>query len=107
VVPASFSYLDRRINYMPMVTTATSRFKIRGFAGIVLIALGIGLALVFKRTSDWPAEARTLALAVAYCAGIGGAAFFASYTQQLEYKQMKPALTGMAALLAMMLLLKL
>ena len=90
-----------------MVTTATSRFKIRGFAGIVLIALGIGLALVFKKTSDWPAEARTLALAVAYCAGIGGAAFFANYTHQLEFKQMRPALTGMAALLAIMLLLNL
>ena len=90
-----------------MVTTATSRFKIRGFAGIVLIALGIGLALVFKKTSDWPTEARTLALAVAYCAGIGGAALFSSYIHQLEFKQMKPALTDLAALLAMMLLLNL
>ena len=90
-----------------MVTTATSRFKIRGFAGIVLIALSIGLALVFKKTSDWPAEAHTLALAVAYCAGIGGAALFSSYIHQFEFKQMKPAMTGLAALLAMMLLLNL
>ena len=90
-----------------MVTTVTSRFKILGFAGIMLIALGIGLALVFKKTNDWPTEAHTLALAVAYCAGIGGAAFFASYTHQLEFKQMRPALTGMAALLAIMLLLNL
>ena len=90
-----------------MVTTATSRFKIRGFAGTVLITLSIGLALVFKKTSDWPTEARTLALAVAYCAGIGGAALFPSYIHQLEFKQMRPALTGTAALLAMMLLLNL
>ena len=90
-----------------MVTTATSRFKIRGFAGIVLIALAIGLALVFKNTSDWPAEARTLALAVAYCACIGGAALFPSYIHQLEFKQIKPTTTGMAALLVMMLLLDL
>ena len=90
-----------------MVTTATSRFKIRGFAGIVLITLGIGLALVFKKTSDWPTEARALALAVAYCAGISSAAFFASYIHQLEFKQMRPAMTGLAALLTMMLLLNL
>ena len=90
-----------------MVTTATSRFKIRGFAGIVLITLGIGLALVFKKTSDWPTEAHTLALAVACCAGIGGAALFSNYIHQLEFKQMKPAPTGLAALLAMMLLLNL
>ena len=90
-----------------MVTTATSRFKIHGFAGTVLVALSIGLALVFKKTSDWPTEAKTLALAAAYCASISSAAFFASYTHQLEFKQMKPALTGMAALLAMMLLLNL
>ena len=90
-----------------MVTTATSRFKIRGFAGTVLIALGIGLALVFKKTSDWPAEAKTLALTGAYCAGISSAAFFASYIHQLEFKQMRPAMTGLAALLALMLLLNL
>ena len=90
-----------------MVTTATSRFKIRGFAGTVLIALSIGLALVFKKTSDWPTEAHTLALAVAYCAGIGGAALFPSYIHQLEFKQMRPAMTGLAALLTMMLLLNL
>ena len=87
-----------------MVRTATSRFKIRGFAGIVLIALSIGLAMVFKKTSDWPAEAHTLALAAAYCAGIGGAALFSSYTHQLEFNRMKPALTGLATLLAMLLL---
>ena len=90
-----------------MVTTATSRFKLRGFAGIVLIALSIGLALVFKKTSAWPTDAHTLALAAAYCAGIGGAALFSDYIHQLVFKQMKPALTGMAALLAMMLLLDL
>ena len=90
-----------------MVTTATSRLKIRGFAGIVLIALGIGLALVFKKTSDWPTEAHTQALTAACCAGIGGTALFSNYIHQLEFKQMKPALTGMAALLVTMLLLKL
>ena len=90
-----------------MATTSTSRFKIRGFAGIMLIALSIGLALVFKNTSDWPTEAKTLALAVAYFMGIGGAALFSSYIHQLEFKQMKPALTGLAALLAMLLLLRL
>ena len=90
-----------------MATTSTSRFKTRGFAGIVLIAFSIGLAVVFKKTSDWPAAAKTLALAVAYCAGTGGAALFSSYVHQLEFKQMKPALTGLAALLAMMLLLRL
>ena len=90
-----------------MATTSTSRFKTRGFAGIVLIALSIGLALAFKKISDWPTEAQTLALAVAYCMGIGGAALFFSYIHQLEFKQMKPALTALAALLAMMLLLQL
>ena len=62
---------------------------------------------MFKKNSDRPAEAHTLALPVAYCAGIGGAALFSSYTHQLEFKQMEPALTGMAALLAMILLLNL
>ena len=90
-----------------MVTTATSRLKIRGFAGIVLIALGIGLALVFKKTSDWPTEAHTLALTAACCVGIGGAALFSNYIHQLEFKQMKPAMTGLAALLVTMLLLNL
>ncbi|OGX87284.1 hypothetical protein BEN47_11515 [Hymenobacter lapidarius] len=90
-----------------MTTQASTHFKLRGLIGVALIFMGIGLALAFKKPSDWPAEVKTLALALAYCAGIGGAALFSSFTHQLEFKQMKPALIGATTLLATMLLLNL
>ena len=90
-----------------MLTESTSRFKVRGLLGVVLIASGLGLALVFKKGSNWPAEAKTLALAAAYCAAIGGAGFFSSYVHQLEFKQMQSTLMGLAVLLFTMLLLNL
>lgn len=90
-----------------MTTQSSTLFKLRGLMGVALIFTGIGLAVAFKKSSDWPTEAKTLALALAYCMGIGGAALFSSFTHQLEFKQMKPALFGAATLLATMLLLKL
>ncbi|MBF9239716.1 hypothetical protein I2I05_20150 [Hymenobacter sp. BT683] len=90
-----------------ILTGTTSRFKLRGLSGIVLIALGIGLACTFNKTSDWPAEMKTVAIATAYFAAVGGAALFSSFTHQLEFKQMKTNLLGMAGFLFMLLLLKL
>ena len=90
-----------------MLTESTSRFKMRGLLGVVLIASGIGLALVFKKGSNWPAEAKTLALAAAYCVAIGGAGLFSNCVYQLEFKQMKSTLMGLAVLLFTMLLLNL
>ena len=90
-----------------MLTESTSRFKMRGLLGVVLIASGIGLALVFKKGSNWPTEAKTLALAAAYCAAIGGAGLFSCCVQQLEFNQMQSTLIGLAVLLFTMLLLNL
>ena len=94
-----------------MTTKAATRFKMRGLAGIALMAFGIGLAFVFNKASDWPAQAKTIAMAMAYCTGIGGVPLVMSYVERLEFGGMKPPLKpplkAMAFLLVMLLLLNL
>ena len=87
-----------------MTTKAATHFKLRGLAGIALMAFGIGLAIVFNKASDWPTQAKTIALAMAYCTGIGGVPLVLSYVEQLEFSEMKPTLKAIAFLLVMMLL---
>ena len=71
------------------------------------MAFGIGLAFVFNKASDWPAQAKTIALAMAYCTGIGGVPLVLSYVEQLKFGGMKPPLKAMAFLLVTLLLLNL
>ena len=90
-----------------MTATTTTRFKLRGLAGVALIAVGISLALVFNKSSDWPAHVKTVALALAYCTGIGGVPLVESYVKQLEFREMKTSLKAVGFLLVLMLLLNL
>ena len=90
-----------------MTPQAATRFKLRGLTGVLLIAFGIGLAFVFNKSSDWPAHVKTLALAAAYCTGIGGVPLVESYVKQREFSQMKSSLKAVGLLLALMLLLNL
>ena len=90
-----------------MTPQAATRFKLRGLTGVLLIAAGIALALTFRKSSVWPADTKTLAIALAYGAAIGGAGLFSSYVHQLEFKQMKSSLMGLAVLLFTMLILNL
>ena len=90
-----------------MATKAIARFRMRGLLGIALVAFGISLAFVFKKSSDWPAHVKTIALAAAYCTGIGGVPLVESYVKQLEFSEMKASLKAVGLLLGIMLLLNL
>lgn len=90
-----------------MASTTLVRFKERGLSGIALIALGITLGIMFNKSSAWPTEAKTIALAVAQVSGAAGAAFFTSYVNQLTFRQMRTSLISLSFLTGLVLFLTL
>jgi hypothetical protein len=90
-----------------MPATTTCHFALRGVLGVLSLLAGIGLALTFQEGSEWAPNVKTIMVAFAYCAAIGGVALFSSYYQQATFKQLKSSLLPMAVLLATLLLFQL
>ena len=85
----------------------SSSFVRRGLPGLLLMALGITLSLVFRNSSAWPAETKLLMYALALVIGVGGTSLFASYVQQRPLSSMKTQLISSALLVAILLAAKL
>lgn len=87
-----------------MQPKATISFAKRGLIGLLLVATGLALALVFKQRSPWPAEAKQLTYPLALVLGMGGAVLLSSYVRQQPLRAMKTELLG-AALIVLVLVL--
>ncbi len=75
-----------------MQPQATISFTKRGLTGLLLIAAGLILALVFKQRSPWPAEVKQLIYPLALALGVGGTQLLGSYVRQRPFAAMRKEL---------------
>ncbi|AMR28135.1 hypothetical protein A0257_14255 [Hymenobacter psoromatis] len=81
-------------------------FVRRGLPALLLIAAGIALSIVFKKSSAWPAETKLLMYALALVLGVGGTTLFGSYVRQRPLSSMKTQLISSALMVAILLVAK-
>ena len=88
-----------------MQPKATISFAQRGLPGLLLIAAGLIMCFVFRRSSAWGPEVKQLLFPLALVLAIGGSNLLSSYVQQRSFKTMKTELlasaVGVATLLAL------
>jgi hypothetical protein len=87
-----------------MQPKASISFAQRGLTGLLLMAAGLALALVFKQRSPWPAEVKQLAYPLALVLGVGGSQLLGSYVRQRPFAAMRKELLA-AALIVLVLAL--
>lgn len=87
-----------------MQPKATISFAQRGLTGLLLMAAGLTLAVVFKQSSPWPAEAKQLAYPLALVLGVGGSQLLGSYVRQRPLAAMKKELLAAALVVAVLVL---
>jgi hypothetical protein len=82
-------------------------FVKRGLTGLLLIATGITLSIVFNRHSSYADEVKHLTYPFAVLLAVGGSCLLSSYVQQRSFKSMKTELLAAGVLLATLVLLSL
>ena len=87
-----------------MQSKPTISFAQRGLTGLLLMAAGLALALVFKQRSPWPAEVKQLTYPLALVLGVGGTVLLSSYVRQRPLSAMKQELLA-ATLIVVVLVL--
>jgi hypothetical protein len=90
-----------------MQRNATISLAKRGLTGLLLIAAGITLSIVFNKHSAYADELKRLTYLVAVLLAVGGSCLVSSYVQQRPFKSMKTELLAAGVLLATLLLLSL
>lgn len=90
-----------------MQPKATISFAKRGLAGILLIAVGLTLSIVFNKHSAYTAELKQLMYPLALVLAVGGSSLLSSYVQQRSFKNMKTELLATGVLLATLVLVSL
>lgn len=75
-------------------------FRQRGLPGLLCIGFGLVLCFVFRHSSPYPAEVKRLVFPVALLLALGGMPLVNSYVHQRPWQTMRPALLGIATLLA-------
>ncbi len=93
-----------------MNSSASLSFWRRGLPGLLLMAAGITLSIVFRNSSAWSAETELLKLlmyALALVLGVGGTNLFGSYVRQRPLSTMKTELISSALMVVVLLVAKL
>jgi len=91
-----------------MLTTPTSQsFKWRGLVGVLLLFTGIALAITFRDSSPWPAQARLLLYALALVLGVGGSNLFGSFVYRRPLHTMRKELLGSFFIVVVLIIAKL
>ncbi|TDN40001.1 hypothetical protein A8B98_15445 [Hymenobacter sp. UV11] len=78
----------------------------RGLPALLLIATGIGLSVVFRKSSAWPADIQHMVFPVALVLAVGGSNLLSSYVRQRPLAAMKMELLSSLCLVATLLLLR-
>ena len=80
-------------------------FVRRGLPALLLIAAGITLSIVFRKSGAWPVAMQHVAYPVALVLAVGGSALFGSYVHQRPLRTMKTELLALLFLIATLALL--
>ena len=90
-----------------MQPKAAISFAKRGLTGLLLIAVGITLAIVFNKRSAYSADLRQYMYLLALLLAVGGTSLFGSYVQQRSFKDMKQELFAIGLMMVTLVLLSL
>ena len=87
-----------------MLPKPTISFARRGLTGLLLIAAGLTMCFVFRRSSAWGLEVQQLLFPLALVLAVGGGNLLSSYMQQRSFKAMKTELLASAVIVGTLLL---
>jgi hypothetical protein len=90
-----------------MQPKAAISFAKRGLTGLLLIAAGITLSIVFNKHSAYADELKRFMYLFAVLLAVGGSCLVSSYVKQRSFKNMKTELLTSGVLLATLVLLSL
>jgi uncharacterized membrane protein HdeD (DUF308 family) len=90
-----------------MQLKATISFVKRGLPGLLLLAAGIALGIMFNKHSAYPDEIKRLVYALALVLAVGGCSCVGSYVQQRAFKDMKRELFALGFMVATLVLINL
>ncbi len=90
-----------------MMYASPFSFGRRGLPALLLIAAGLALAIVFRKSSGWPVDSQRLAYPVALVLAVGGSVLFSSYVRQRPLSVMKIEMLSAVFLVATLLLTRL
>jgi hypothetical protein len=90
-----------------MMYSSSLSFKRRGLPGLLLMAAGIMLSIVFRGSGAWPAEIKPFMYALALVLALGGCMLFGSFVQRRPLHTMKTELISVGLMVAVLLLTKL
>jgi hypothetical protein len=90
-----------------MQPKAAISFVKRGLPGLLLLAAGITLAIIFNKHSAYADEIKRLIYPLALVLAIGGCSFVGSYVQQRAFSNMKQELFALGFMVATLVLINL
>jgi drug/metabolite transporter (DMT)-like permease len=103
-------YLAHRAIERPtpsMQLKAAISFAKRGLTGLLLIAAGITLAIIFNKRSAYSADIKQDMYLLASLLAVGGTSLFGSYVKQRSFQDMKQELFATGFMMVTLVLLSL